>query len=563
MSRVIIRFWIAVVTLGLLCWEMFPAHAKSEGEIPEQWNLMLVGGSMNTCSSMSLRRCKETDWVDPATMRTEMNVDLSGDRLAGLLASPLWQRDPETEQEIAQTLTRISRHFGEEIVSLSGFRRFFAELYPSLWRALTTEQWQAIRDYLQAAERASVSELSQLELSVERHGAELFHTFAQRATEIAQAEGEAPLVLVVTASGRDSFDAVDFYISSFSQTGVNVEWLPIDAAFAQAVFSSQCENLAGLRAQYQHAYDRERVFPWLAEFQSEFCSQPEKLITLIDRAHGIFINGGDQSLTRQSFILSNGSESAWLKRIRERLQEGKMIVGGTSAGTAVMTEAAMISNGSSRAALKYGAFAIAKPPAADCEELNQCKKAPVADALAYHPEGGIGFYEFGLLDTHFSERGRQARLLQLLVDSKANLAAGIDETTALLVNSRTGDFWVQGANGVYLLAQGERTKGSLTGRFAYLRDGTRGRLSLNGNLVTELHFSEEQKHKTVESELSNFLRDRSITAALQKCSEQILYYDENEDVQVILASDQFTNIAHADSRCEIVWGIIHYQSIGR
>ena len=65
------------------------------------------------------------------------------------------------------------------------------------------------------------------------------------------------------------------------------------------------------------------------------------------------------------------------------------------------------------------------------------------NALTGYGPGGIGLFGHGLLDTHFANRGRHGRLIQLLVDSSdvtrgATRAFGVDENTALVV---TGEFF--------------------------------------------------------------------------------------------------------------------------
>lgn len=58
--------------------------------------------------------------------------------------------------------------------------------------------------------------------------------------------------------------------------------------------------------------------------------------------------------------------------------------------------------------------------------------------LTGYGPGGIGLFGHGLVDTHFANRGRHGRLIQLLVDSAgltrgATRAFGMDENTALVV----------------------------------------------------------------------------------------------------------------------------------
>jgi cyanophycinase len=85
------------------------------------------------------------------------------------------------------------------------------------------------------------------------------------------------------------------------------------------------------------------------------------------------------------------------------------------------------------------------------------------DRLAYEPAGGFGFFAEGLLDTHFSERGRQGRIVRLALSQLVNMAYGVDENTALVVeNAGTSSavMSVVGENGVFVfdLTQASSTR---------------------------------------------------------------------------------------------------------
>ena len=54
------------------------------------------------------------------------------------------------------------------------------------------------------------------------------------------------------------------------------------------------------------------------------------------------------------------------------------------------------------------------------------------DDLTYVPEGGFGFFPYGLLDSHFSRRGRQGRAIRLAADTGMDFVFGCDENTALV-----------------------------------------------------------------------------------------------------------------------------------
>jgi hypothetical protein len=73
--------------------------------------------------------------------------------------------------------------------------------------------------------------------------------------------------------------------------------------------------------------------------------------------------------------------------------------------------------------------------------------------LTYQPQGGLGLFQFGILDTHFSERGREGRLLALVAQTGAHFGFGVDEATALLVKLEQASqarFRVAGREGVYV-----------------------------------------------------------------------------------------------------------------
>ncbi|MDP5207144.1 cyanophycinase, partial [Alishewanella sp. SMS9] len=83
--------------------------------------------------------------------------------------------------------------------------------------------------------------------------------------------------------------------------------------------------------------------------------------------------------------------------------------------------------------LQYGAKA-AIAPWPGCRKEQRCPDDMSERQLTYTATGGLGLFPLGILDTHFAERGRQARLLVLQQASQTKLAFGIDEATALLVD---------------------------------------------------------------------------------------------------------------------------------
>ncbi|MGK5441902.1 cyanophycinase [Micromonospora sp. URMC 105] len=143
----------------------------------------------------------------------------------------------------------------------------------------------------------------------------------------------------------------------------------------------------------------------------------------IDSMTGFFFGGGDQY--RYITTMTRGAaqrDSAALAAVRRKLRSGA-VVAGTSAGAQIMAGKDMITGGSTEPGLRDGA----KPGYFDDPGV-----------LGYLPKGGFGFFTEGLLDTHFSRRGREARSIRLAADTGNDRVFGLDENTALEVTGVGG-----------------------------------------------------------------------------------------------------------------------------
>lgn len=120
---------------------------------------------------------------------------------------------------------------------------------------------------------------------------------------------------------------------------------------------------------------------------------------LIKRSGVIFFTGGDQ--LRLTTVLGG---SATLRAIRERLRAGA-VVAGTSAGAAAMPST-MIYNGSASDALRKGAVNMTF---------------------------GLGFVRGMVIDSHFLERGRFTRLMEVGASNPEQLGVGLGEDAAVII----------------------------------------------------------------------------------------------------------------------------------
>ncbi|MDN5331024.1 MAG: cyanophycinase [Tepidanaerobacteraceae bacterium] len=142
----------------------------------------------------------------------------------------------------------------------------------------------------------------------------------------------------------------------------------------------------------------------------------EAIAERIANSTGIFFTGGDQ--LRITSLLGGTKACQAL----EKAYRHGVIIAGTSAGAAAMSDT-MIIGGSE-------------------------DHAPKGNTVGMAP--GLGLLEEVVIDQHFAQRGRMARLLLAVAQNPFILGVGIDEDTAILVYP-DGKFWVIGSNTVTVL----------------------------------------------------------------------------------------------------------------
>jgi cyanophycinase len=141
----------------------------------------------------------------------------------------------------------------------------------------------------------------------------------------------------------------------------------------------------------------------------------------IRRATALYFTGGDQ-LHITSLLGGTGMQ----KLIHERFAKG-LVVGGTSAGAAMMSNSMIIGGGG--------------------------KENPRVEAVRIGP--GMDLLVGAMIDTHFSQRGRHGRLLTAVAHYPQDLGIGIDEDTALVVEKT--EFKVIGEGAVTVMDAGAMT----------------------------------------------------------------------------------------------------------
>lgn len=148
---------------------------------------------------------------------------------------------------------------------------------------------------------------------------------------------------------------------------------------------------------------------------------------------GIWFVGGDQTRITRTLLDERGGDTPVLAAIREQLAKGA-IVGGTSAGAAIMSHT-MIAAGDSLSALTL--------PGVDTYQGMESQES--GQLLMSR---GLGFLPVGVVDQHFDRKARLGRLVRALgnvAGAGEQLGFGVDEDTAILVDLDAASMKVLGA----------------------------------------------------------------------------------------------------------------------
>jgi len=232
---------------------------------------------------------------------------------------------------------------------------------------------------------------------------EIYQTFVDLSAKVSP----NPVILICTgaSAASDVDDNAKFYINLFTKSyGVKkAVYLPIDLNHPKGAFD-------------------------------------QANVDLIASAHGLYFGGGDQSRLFNLFFQNTTkgkADTLALAKIRQMYESDKLVLAGSSAGTAIMQSTPMVTGG-----LSYDALVYDPHPYIDSR---------YPDDLSYQEEGGFGFFTLGFLDTHVGCRGRQGRNIRLVEwfpASLTNLSFGVDEDSAIVLQNDT--FEVVGYNGVFI-----------------------------------------------------------------------------------------------------------------
>lgn len=429
--------FLSSVSLGYLL--LFSASSLAQ-------TLYLIGGSLKTCSSQSTQNCSEKVNFESAAKRQQLFF------VHDLTLNAVNEKWPtHNTQHKHRTRKLLKAIKSKTLYSKSALITAIKQQDSYLYKRWSNEEYYFVFDMLEVPvlhEQSRAKEQVLTQFNNEPASTEILNDIVKTLKQQNNAK-----LLLSTASSRDPYESADFYQGLFSAYDIEATWFALTPALAKAISNNDCDNLDIYRNKLNNVFNRELVYPDLTSRERALCEKGiDNLTQEIKNAGGMMFNGGDQSLTKQVMVdTQTGKAFPWLKVIQNR-----PVLIGTSAGTAVQSggkntygQVPMITNGTSLSALESGAFAKA-PPKQNCQQHGGCDALP-HDALTYDSRGGLGSFHFGILDTHFSERGRTPRLAVLLAETDQKWGFGVDETTALKVETAVNKFSVLGKQGVVLL----------------------------------------------------------------------------------------------------------------
>ena len=168
------------------------------------------------------------------------------------------------------------------------------------------------------------------------------------------------------------------------------------------IITSAATEPAEMQAKYERAFGELGVTK-LRFFHQEKRADADnpELLAALDEASGLFFSGGNQ-LKLVTAIAGSSFEA----KLKHAYTDG-LHIGGTSAGAAAMSTV-MIARGAGRASPR----------------LASVRMSP-----------GLGFLSSIIVDQHFHERDRFARLMAAVLCNPAMLGFGLDENTAFVLSA--------------------------------------------------------------------------------------------------------------------------------
>lgn len=275
---------------------------------------------------------------------------------------------------------------------------------------------------LSGAERNRINDyLSLGPLQPQHHSQDLLAQFLRQLQRRVPA-GEVARLVLITAARDDAMGSANALLPRLQQTGIEVQWLPLDAALVQALAQGRCAELEQVQQQELGRYRLTQYYPERAAELAQFCAQPRALEARLSTAQGVLFLDGSVALLRASLQQADGRLYPWTRTLQQRHLRGELMVAAVGAAA----QFSVGQRGSVSLPVMQGDNSESSAPLVQrwCEQ-QQCLEG-------HDTKPGLGLFPFGAVDTYTADRGREYRLLQAS-GANAGLGFGIDADTALQV----------------------------------------------------------------------------------------------------------------------------------
>ena len=298
-------------------------------------------------------------------------------------------------------------------------------------------------------------------------------------------------------------------------------------------------------------YDRDRVSPQFHTQQVSYCENANAWQDVLGRTHAVFFTDGSAQRLRDALV-HDREPTLVLGGILERFREGSLIVFAEGGAANALVQNNMLTGGTSRRAMTIAPKARRAIPD-NCDVDGSCPRGVQAGTVTYEPLGGLGIFPFGIVDTDFSQRGRQVRLLKLAQETNSPVSFGIDRNTGLQVNTAQRYFRVRGKDGVTVYEGVQGTSQFTAATFHYLQNGAIGEVSNVG--VNDVSLV-SQPTTTPRDVTNRFLDNTGVYATMTTLCQRSVAQLVEDIGQLIMQVNDDTQIQATTGRCQVVNGTI-------
>lgn len=405
--------------------------------------LILVGSELTTCTSAKLNNCQKEAVIDG---KSHNLYTLSSSQIKNI-AQHWPTNNVEAKTAVLKTLKTIQSKSSNS-VSKTDLLWHWRDINNQQLESLTQQEYNFVFDMLEVPLLNKNGERLKEQVNTDFNNEVATNNILQFVSGSLKVNNAKPTMLAITASSRDPYESADVAQSLLAQSNINTQWLALTPALAKAITSNSCDELPALRNTLMNVYNREVIYPDRTKAEYALCkSGTNALVSLIKSSTGVMFNSGNAALTHKVLFDQNNNPYPWTQALQTR-----PVIVGEGAGAAIQSKVTgMLTNTTSLEALRKG-------------ENNT-------------NAGGLGSFNFGVLDTQFSEQNRTFRLAAALnknevknIKTEIQHGFGIDENTALVViKSPEGSLiTVIGKSGVVHLAnQGKAQPESKSYSYSY------------------------------------------------------------------------------------------------